>query len=222
MNGMYADIIVAAILLIFAVVGFKRGFIKSIASTVSLVASFVLAWMISPAVADFLILLGVKEQIYEKVSATLGSGGAESLSALPEAVSNAIMTGQADVLTKTAISVAEICVNIIAFVSVLIIVRILIWILVKTLNLIAKLPVISFFNRSLGLVFGAAQGILVVFILMTVLQAVVPMQDNPKLMQTIENSYITKTVYENNPITRLIYKDKILTETENEYGEATT
>ncbi len=57
---------------------------------------------------------------------------------------------------------------------------------------------------------------------MTVLQAVVPMQDNPKLMQTIENSYITKTVYENNPITRLIYKDKILTETENEYGEATT
>ena len=222
MNGMYADIIVAAIMLIFAVAGFRRGFIKSVASTVSLVASFVLAWMISPAVADFLILLGVKEQIYEKVAATLGSGGAESLSSLPEAVRDAIMAGQADALTKTAISVAEICVNIIAFVSVLIIVRILIWILVKTLNLIAKLPVISFFNRSLGLAFGAAQGILVVFILMTVLQAVAPMQDNPKLMQTIESSYITKTVYENNPITRLIYKDKILTETENEYGEATT
>ncbi len=158
MNGMYADIIVAAILLIFAVVGFKRGFIKSIASTVSLVASFVLAWMISPAVADFLILLGVKEQIYEKVSATLGSGGAESLSALPEAVSNAIMTGQADVLTKTAISVAEICVNIIAFVSVLIIVRILIWILVKTLNLIAKLPVISFLTEASDLSSGRRRG----------------------------------------------------------------
>lgn len=222
MNNSWADIILIAITVLFAAVGWRKGLMKSIVGIVSLVLSFILAIMLSPAVADFLILIGTKERIYEKILMTIGgSGEAEWISTLPEFMRSAVEAGQNDAATRAASTISDMTVNIIAFVLVLIVARILIWIAAKILDLISKLPVLNFFNRTLGMILGAAEGILIVFIILAIISAVMPMRENPDVAQTIENSQIVKYMYECNPITKLLDKTQNIIETENDYDEAT-
>ncbi len=220
MNGVWADIVVILLVAIFAIVGWYKGFMKSVIGIASLVASLVLAWMLSPAVADLFIIAGLKEGIYERIAGTIGGGNAW-LDGLPEAWRSAVEAGQSGAISATANMISEAIVNIIAFLTVLIVVRVLIWVAANMLNLLAKLPVINFFNRTMGLALGVIQGMLIVLILLTMVYAIMPMRENPVLAQAIENSQLTKFIYENNPITDLIGRTENITETENVYEETT-
>lgn len=215
-----ADIILICIAVLFAVIGWRRGLMKSIVKIGSLFLSFIVATALSPTVADLLILLGTKEKIYEKILNTIsGSNESEWSNALPDFMRSAVEAAKSDATARTASLISDITVNIISFIALLIAARIIIWIIVKMLDLLSRLPVLSFFNRTLGMFLGIAEGAALVFVVLAIISAVIPMSKNPSLANTIENSQIVKYMYENNPVTNLI-KTENITETENDYDEA--
>ena len=206
----YMDIIVIAIIATSAVFGYKRGFLRSIIGMLSLIASIALAWVLYPVVSDLLTSMGFRDIVFEKIQEVMSSyiGTSEQISALPQFMQSAVVTGSGEILFSTATTVAETILNIISFIAVLIIARIIIWIAQKLLIALSKMPIIGFLNRIAGLIFGALQGLLITFILFSLIYAIVPMSDNSSLYGSIENSVIAGKIYNSNPIINIFVSDE--------------
>lgn len=201
-----ADIIIILIIGGFALFGFKKGFVRSVVGILSLAASVVLAWLLYPVVSDMLASLGVKMTLTENIRESLSGyiGGGEELAMLPQGIRTAIESGSAELVSGAAGTAAQITLNIIAFIAVLIAARIIIQIAAKLLNIIAGLPVIGLFNRAAGMLLGALQGIAVVYIIFAVIYAAAPIDGNTRINSMIEESTLAEIMYKNNPIVDIV------------------
>ena len=88
------------------------------------------------------------------------------------------------------LSVGEVAVNVVGFIVVLIAVRLAVQLAAHLLDMVAKLPIISTFNRFGGALFGLAKGLLIVFIAASVLV----MLPEGALTGQIEGSYVIPAV----------------------------
>lgn len=215
----YMDVAVVVIIAFFAVWGFKRGFVKSIVGILSLAASLILAWMLYPVISQLLETVGVKTAIYESIQNILYENiQNDSVASLPKFLQAAAMDGQSAIIDGTALGAAKMVLDIVSFIVVLIASRIIIWIAKKLLIVMSEMPIIGFFNRIAGLLFGAAQGILIVFILFTVIFAVSPMKENIGIVEAVSASTIAKPLYDANPILNIFdfESEECMPETETE------
>ena len=182
------DIIVVLFILIFALIGRKRGFVKLISGVLVLVLSFTLAGMLSKWTTPYLsqtfvkpeiinILLPETETVQNPVSDTqeltskLEKFGLSSKS-ITDAIDN-YKTQAAQSVEKAIDSlsetVAEKITRIITFIVFFILSLLLLTLFAKLLNLAAKLPIIKFFNRTGGFVLGIIWGYLVVLVLVSLM-----------------------------------------------------
>lgn len=93
---------------------------------------------------------------------------------------------------------ANLIMNIISFVLTWVIVASFIWLAVMTLDVIANLPVMHGINQMLGLVLGAGQALVIVwigFLAITVLSSTVI---GKQLMEMIEKSILLNQIYDSN------------------------
>ena len=95
-----------------------------------------------------------------------------------------------------AIKVVEIITCIILF----ILTRIILILLKFVTETIANLPLIKQFNEIGGLVYGVVKGLIIIYILLTILFLVVSINGNGAIANSIEESNITKFLYNNNII----------------------
>lgn len=212
-----ADIAVLLIIAVFAVIGVKRGFVRSVVGVLSFAASIALAWILHPVVSDVMVSLGVDITLAEKIRDSImgyTSAGGE-ITVLPETVGAAVQAGQIEVVNAVAKSAAGIAMNIVAFTGVLIISRIIIWIAVKLLNILSKLPVVNGFNRIAGLLLGLVQGTAVVYVILALIFAFAPVGTNESVNGFMENSSVAILMYENNPVIDIIMPES----TESGNGE---
>lgn len=201
-----ADIIIFLIIGGFTLFGFKKGLVRSVVGILSLAASVVLAWLLYPVISDILASLGIKMTLTENIQESLSGyiGGGEELAMLPQGIRTAIESGSMELVSSAAGTAAQIALNIIAFIAVLIVSRIIIQIAAKLLNIIARLPVIGLFNRAAGMLLGALQGVAVVYIILAVIYATAPMDGGTKMNSMIEESALASVMYENNPIVDVV------------------
>lgn len=201
-----ADIIIFLIIGGFALFGFKKGFVRSVVGILSLAASVVLAWLLYPVISHILASLGIKMTLTGSIQESLSGyiGGSEEFAMLPQGIRAAIESGSMELVSSAADTAAQIALNIIAFIAVLIVSRIIIQIASKLLNIIARLPVIGLFNRAAGMLLGALQGVAVVYIILAVIYATAPMDGGTKMNSMIEKSALVSVMYENNPIVDVV------------------
>lgn len=202
-----ADIIVLLIIIGFALYGLRKGFVGSIVGILALGAAIALAFMLCPIVADILKTLGVEQFISEKIAESISGYAVTDVSLLPTAVRQAIESGTQEVILSTANSMARAAISVISFIIVLIVSRIIIWLAIKALGIISKLPVINFFNRTTGFVLGIIEGVAVVYIVLTIVAVTIPIKSDEGIGKEIENSIVAKQMYQNNPIAE-IFIDK--------------
>lgn len=202
-----ADIIVVLIIAVFALLGYKKGFVKSVVGILSFVASMVLAWFLYPVAADLLKTFGVESALFESIQNTVGSYVGGDLDALPEAIRSAAEVGKDGIVYGVAEGAAKVILNIIAFICVMILSRIIIWIGVRLLKILSSIPVISFFNRIGGLLLGIFQGILVIYVILTIVFAVEPLKTSEGISRAVKESVITAQMYKNNPIVDIFAAD---------------
>lgn len=225
---MYADIVVAIIILISALVGLKKGFMKTILSFagffVSLIVSYfllkpVISALKGTALDNFIlnksqqILSGfgnimVKEipsyemlieTLSEKIPAFLAEALAKPLSELIG--SNANMT-LAEILAP---NLANILMNIVVYIGLVLIISIILAIVKAIIKTIVELPIIKQIDRLLGFVLGAAMGVLVVYLILLLMSLLNGMELLKPAFDAIEQSKFTIIMYKNNLIT-IIFK----------------
>lgn len=218
----YMDITVVVIIAFFAVWGFKRGFVKSIVGILSLAASLLLAWMLYPIISQLLETVGVKTAIFESIQNVLYEHTqGDNISSLPKFLQAAAAEGQRDIIDSTALGAAKMVLDIISFIAVLILSRIIIWIAQKFLIVLSEMPIVGLLNRVAGLLFGAAQGALIVFIVFTLIYAISPLSENIGIVEAVNTSVVAKPLYDANPIVDIFdlnedSAEEYDTETENQ------
>ena len=94
--------------------------------------------------------------------------------------------------------IANVILNIAAFLATLIIVHMLLWAIMNALDLFARLPILYEINHAGGLVVGLLEGIVIVWIAFLILSALSGTQLGMTLMGMVDNSIILKPIYQGN------------------------
>jgi len=172
------DFVILCIIGLFMLFGYYKGLVKSIFSVVQYFIVISLAIVFSPAVSkilierfnlDLLIINWIKSNI-SLVSDTVNIISEEILQNI---------TGR--------------IINVFSIVILFIILKIICTFVIAILNKIVNLPIISLVNRLGGLVIGAINGILVVYVLILLINWL-PLESLNSLRKDVESSFLGVTI----------------------------
>lgn len=198
------DIILAAVLVIFAVRGYRRGFVRAVTGFLTLAASFIMAWLLFKPVAQFLNSTPIRPWIEGMVLSHYVEPGVReaggAFGSLPEALKAMADSGISAFSEVMGSHVTNLVMNVISFVAVLILVKVLIFVAMRILGILTSLPVLGLFNKLLGLLGGALSGIAVIYIALALCYAAPPVHDSPAFRYAMERSAAAQKMYINNPI----------------------
>lgn len=222
-------VLIVAILIIVAgaVNGWRRGFIKSIFSTFSLIVSIVLAVQAMPYIADYLADTQLYTMVYNGVEGIFDDRLTQveedvsqqtetinELEILPDALKDMLISNNSsdiyDALGITqfseyvASSITSLIMNGISFLLAFLIIYIIIRLIGKALDLISRLPVLHSFNKIGGLLFGLFNGVVhlwIVFVIVTIFSGT---EIGQYILVQINQSEILSYLYNNNYLLTLI------------------
>ncbi len=203
---MYFDIFSIVFIALFAFVMMKKGGAQALLSVVSVMVSIVVALNVYPYLSEFLHTTPLDENVFEIVYEVMEKEGMEEvsdvLSAMPKIVTNNSLltlsgTGE-EIRSQMAQSITSTIINIITFILVLIVTRLVLMLLSGALNLVTKLPLIKQVNSFLGFVCGFFVGVVALFIVVNILSVFAV--GNEELALLIKDSYAVEIINNYSPI----------------------
>ncbi len=225
--GLIIDIAIIVALIIFGIIGLKKGFLKSVISIFSWVVCLIIAVLLAKYVAGWLNgiynfsgliggkisegLVGTNEFFTQSIN-TYQAGGKDALiAAIPQDINgllaqlvkvvfsnaNVDMSSTETIANVTGSSIGHICMVIISGILVFIVLKIAVALLSKLFDKIAKTKILGSLNKILGLVFGALKAVLIVIVLNCVLVGL-------SLIPAV-NKTITPVIQDNTNIEKFIY-----------------
>lgn len=196
------DFILLAIIILFTISGFKKGFVKTLISGVKNVVAFIVAFNFSSALGAWLkkqfFMEKAREAIKGKVAEFIGTENAtnsdvsnllssdhsgflsfvEKMGVDTDTVVDIAASHETEVIDRVSDYIAEPCVNalstVIAFIILFVGTLLALLIIGAILNLIVKLPVLKGTNKILGGILGIAIGIFWAFVLTALIRTIVP------------------------------------------------
>ncbi len=225
--GIILDIIIIAVLLIFGIIGLKKGFFKSILSIFSWFICLVIACFAAKYVASWinglynfsdLIGNGISKSLTknneffaQSINVYEASGKDALISAIPSDVNsllkqlikvvfsntNVDMSSTSSIASVVGSGLGHICMIIISGILVFIVLKIAVALLTKLFNNISKTKIIGGLNKILGLTLGLLKGGLIIIIINIVLVGL-------SLMPAV-NKMITPLIQDNTHVEKVIY-----------------
>ena len=213
------DVIIIGTLLLFMWMGYRRGLIRTLFSLISFAISIALSVYLYPIVAEWLRGTPIFTALKEYIMRTMGLEEVVHLHSLevianlplPDLMRRSLLLhydtpsmfellGVRTIEEYIAGFFAGMALNIVAMLIVFIIVRVILGFISGMLDVVGRLPVIRPFNRAGGLIAGLVQGVVIVWIGLTVMNLFFLDPTNADLVRLLEESLIAGWVYENNPI----------------------
>lgn len=208
------DLILAALVVISFVIGYKKGFVKSVWKIAALAVTTILVMALKAPAVSFLSGTAFASKIYAKLAETVNvpQGGGVNIAEvlnLPgfmhSEVNNQITGSQVSSINDAVCaSLTNLFVTIIACVALFIIIRILLTAVFIIINGVSKAPVINGVNRLAGGALAAVNIIFAVFIALALVSLFAPADSS--LFEMIENTYVVKYLYDYNILLQLFMK----------------
>lgn len=201
--GYVVDFIIVVIALSVVINAWKKGFIKSIAGLVTGVVSFIVAYAFTPMLGNYIYNNFALETLSGGIAKTIGSlsrtqAGTFDLSAMysemPDALKQIIdrysvdegklgelCAGVTDGTEKTveklseyiAAPIADTLSSAVAFIGIFIGALIVLNLVIFLIDLIFKLPVLNGTNKTLGLLFGVGEALILAVLISSVAASVI-------------------------------------------------
>ncbi len=210
------DIILAALIIISFIAGYKKGFVKSVWKIAALVITIVLVIALKNPAVDFLSGTSIAGAINEKISKTVhipqggGINVAENLN-LPDflnaQVSDGIENAQgavASVNDAVAASLTNIAVTIIVCVALFIIIRLILMVVYMIAVGITAAPLIRGVNQFFGGLLASVNMVFIIFLLLALVSLFAPADS--QMYEMINNTYVVKYLYNYNILLQLFMK----------------
>ncbi len=226
------DLALIAVVTSAVMIAKRKGFIKSSYNVLSLIITAVLILSLQQPFCDYLAKSALGETVREKVEEqVLGTAASEEMEiqdaedaetavkvgemmGLPEflmrfldeklekqteAVEN-MKNNALEVLTDT---VTEMILKIISILLLFILVRVGVFLLLHILEALFKLPVLNGINSFLGMIIGAVNGLLIVYIICALFTLLAPTESMGQIGEAIDKTLILKYFYNNNLLIEL-------------------
>ena len=193
--------IVFVFVLLFVYLGYKSGLIRTLFGIMSYFISILISFMLYPVVSDIFKSSTLYEIVFNYFQKKVSSGN-QSESILFSGLINSVNSSLSETITNLTF-------NVISFVIVLLISKIVLSILSSVFGIISRLPVISFFNRIGGAILGGIKGIVVLYIAFSVIM-VIPQKENGNFTKDLKESKIASQFYQKNIIFDIIGKDVLI------------
>lgn len=210
----WIDAVVIFLLAVNAFIDYKRGFIVSVYRVFSWTISIFIASNLYPYLTSFLkgntnLYSSIKVLVENHlVSGTSGSVDDIINIPLPSLVKEKLtetLAQQGNIVRETlTTTIADFSIKALSLILLVIIITIGLKILVKILDLIAHLPVLNFFNRNMGMLFGVLTGVVQLWVIGAVLTYMSINVKYEELFIAIKNSKLGSYFYNNNIILNII------------------
>lgn len=187
---MTADIIVVLIIAFSAYLGYKKGFVRSISKLLCFVVAIIAAKLLHPKVTEIVSNSFIGKTIREKVLESYSGHLGENIPSFMQKAGD-----------YTANGISELAVSIVSVLAIIVITYFVAKLAAASLNLFAKMPVVSFFNRVIGFVIGGLAGVLIAYALISL----VILADVQGVESWMEGSVIACKMYNENLILDLIF-----------------
>lgn len=212
-------IIVAAVFLLNVILGYSKGFLKTVFSLISWILVLMICQFATPVVTDYLMekteITGIVEEGIHNTFVKLIENAeiGELDKTIPEELRIAVLgegnTFEEMILTSgmEAIDVSPIVrsiLSIFSFIAVLATTKILMIIIEKILDMASKLPLIGTLDKSLGLILGAGKGLLIVWIILAIISMLALTETNTEWIAYITESKLLTWLQEHNFILKLL------------------
>lgn len=214
---MLADIIIVAVIVLFTIIGVRRGIARTILGIVGLFVTYAVAGGLSKWLSPLIYNSFLEQTVTENVNNYMSSYGFDylidnSISALPEwirwlvslfggssenvvqYVSQSVSSAQTNAtqaVTQTLESLAVSALQIVLMIVLFIIVYIIVRKLIRLVSKVFKAPVLRQVNGFFGGVLGAVNGLLIAWIAVNVFCVIAQMTGN----DIISNELIDGTLF---------------------------
>lgn len=213
---MIVDLIIGIIIILFLIIGYKKGLVFCLINLATFIVAIVLAFALCSPVAE---LVKNTTEIDENMKSFIVShmpGGEEiDLKAneqLPEPIRNAIDGSVTSIneakekaIDATATEITNNVLKAICFVAIFFLVKILMLVLKVVSRIFTKIPVIEQINTLGGMIVGALEGLILVYVIFGVISLISPMLTNTAIVDSINDSFFGKMMYNNNVVVKYIY-----------------
>jgi uncharacterized membrane protein required for colicin V production len=213
---MIVDLIIGVIIILFLIIGYKKGLVFCLINLATFIVAIVLAFALCSPVAE---LVKNTTEVDENMKAFIIShmpGGEDiDLKAneqLPDPIKNAIDDSVASIneakekaIDATATEITNNVLRAICFVAIFFLVKILMWVLKLVSRIFTKIPVIEQINSLGGMIVGTLEGLIIVYVIFGVIALISPMLTNTAIVDSINGSFFGKMMYNNNVVVKYIY-----------------
>lgn len=215
------DLIVILVVVIFAIVGYKKGLIRSITTLCSSIVALALSFIIYPAINMILKLTPIYTSIYQGVFKKIeiidfgkgiqsqGNAILENITWLPDfltmQIKNNNNTAMYELLGVKTIQeyissyITHMIVNMLALLITWFLLKVVLGAVFRILgSVVEQLPVVSNLNRGIGLIFGLLKAIITLSIIGLIVPVLITNPGFQNISQSIESSILSKWLYDNN------------------------
>lgn len=216
--GIVIDCLVVLVMASCIFVGYKKGLMKVAINFIAIFLSIILALILYKPVANFIvnnteldekINSGVYEKIKDEDFYNLSDEAKDKnglLQISDKYINEAIQSSKDNVAQYVSDRITETIINGIAFVIVVIALRVVLIFLYLLSDVIASLPIIKQFNKSGGILYGVIEGLFFVNLVFAILYVLNPVCLNGKIDETVQKSNLGKLAYNDNIIINMIGK----------------
>ena len=184
--GIIIDIILIAIILLSAFLGYKKGLVKLGAKLFAGIIAIIITVIIYKPVSGMIIK---NTTIDEKIKNTIIQNTENVIdenSKVPQTVTNQVKN---QILPEEAENIST--------VVLFILVKIVLSIVISLMDFVANLPILKQFNEVGGIIYGIIRGILIVCICILLSGVYTKINPESTLNNMIQSSNLTKVIYKN-------------------------
>lgn len=214
------DILALCVVVALIITGYRRGFVKTLLRFGAVIISLVLATIVSPYVADFMQTSSLYDGVFVHTQSVISAPESESDRLedygtakldLPRSftknMQKSIDENTTEVKEFISGKVANFSVKIVSMLIAFLLIRLILFFLLRLVGKIRKIPVIGFGDGLMGALFGLLQGLLVIYIALTFVALSAMVSPDNVAVQAVNNSEFIKAMYHDNPALEYIYKD---------------
>ncbi|MCR5147227.1 MAG: CvpA family protein [Clostridia bacterium] len=210
------DIVILAILALCVTLGYRKGLTKCLINVLAFLIAIVVAGMLfKPASAIVRANTEVDENIQSSIVSVFEQEEQEKkddneksspiMEYLTEQAKGATEEKKKEIVNNAAKDLSVKIVDVLSFIGIFIIVRILL-IFVKALaDLITKLPIIKQCDKIGGIVYGILQALVIIFIALALITFISTAISKYELLNLVNQSYIGSILNNNNILLKLIF-----------------
>ena len=205
------DLVLILIRALFTFIGYKQGLVKSALKILSFFIAIAVALILYKPISSIIIKNTtiddrLEDSIMEKIKIEQKeeTEDNEKSNVVKNNLSNKIIAGANSTMEEAAnafaVKLIELCVILLLYIAA----RIALMFITALADLIAKLPILKQINEIGGFAYGLIKGIVIVHVILAIIYLVSPIIKS-NMFDEIDNTIITKQIYNNNILLRVIF-----------------